>query len=686
VQAKPVFLSKAERERLALEQRQQEVEAIRKRQEEERKARMEFLASTAAHDDRFGGGGGSGGYGSRPSNNRDPMLAKRRDRDDGGRDDFDAKRVARAPPPSSSSSSSAANRIPIDSNHKGSLAADASNNGAGGTINDQEMELIRQRYLGAKKQKRKTRKATDRQDIADWDEADDTTQQAGTLWSQRVLVKPAFGKGFIAGVDHSLQEREYLAHLSAEKREAYAKLTRQQQQQLLASGAEPSTSSIAVSSSSASSSSSSTAVVARSRAAFASVEAVNERHWSEKAVHEMTERDWRIFREDFNISTRGGSIPNPIRSWEESGLPQELLDAVRKAGYTKPSPIQMQAIPIALQGRDLIGVAETGSGKTASFVLPMLVYISKLPPLTPLTEVDGPYAVILAPTRELAQQIEEETIKFASFMKVRTVCIVGGQSIEEQGFQLRRGCEIIVATPGRLIDCLKSQYAVLNQCNYVVLDEADRMVSMGFEPQVNEILDAMPSSFLKSENEDEAASQESLAATGECVYRTTMMYSATMPPGVDRLARKYLRRAASVAIGTTGRAVDRIEQRIRFARNESDKYNILLDVLNKSPDPPIIIFANQKKSYVPFSLIRTLSLTRNLPDCNLLARSIDCCCCISGVIRSHASWRGKVGAARPCTRARVKINARQRSTSSSQARSTSWSLPMSLVVVWMSRA
>jgi ATP-dependent RNA helicase DDX23/PRP28 len=422
---------------------------------------------------------------------------------------------------------------------------------------------MRQRYLGIKtQQKRKILKATDKiQSTFDWDEADDTSQQ-GSLWTKRVPIKPAFGKGFIAGIDHSAQEREYMQHLSGDKKEAFEKLALQRIEN------------------------EQTKVVDK-----------NERHWSEKAVSEMSERDWRIFREDFNISSRGGSIPNPIRSWEESGLPEELLSAIRAAGYTKPSPIQMQAIPIALQGRDVLGVAETGSGKTASFVLPMLVYISKLPPLTAITEVDGPYAVIMAPTRELAQQIEEETNKFATFMRVRTVCLVGGQSIEEQGFQLRRGCEIIIATPGRLIDCLKSQYAVLNQCNYVVLDEADRMIDMGFEAQVNEVLDAMPSASLKSENEDEAANQETRSATGECLYRTTMMYSATMPPGVERLARKYLRRPASVAIGTVGRVVDRIEQRIRFARNEGDKFNILTDVLNKSPDPPIIIFANQKRAY-----------------------------------------------------------------------------------------
>jgi len=133
----------------------------------------------------------------------------------------------------------------------------------------------------------------------------------------------------------------------------------------------------------------------------------------------MTTRDWRIFKEDFNISTKGGGIPNPIRSWEESELPDWLLNAVKDANYKKPTPVQMQAIPIGLQGRDILGVAETGSGKTAAFVLPMLVYISKLPKMTREMEADGPYALVLAPSRELASQIETETKKFAKYSHVK---------------------------------------------------------------------------------------------------------------------------------------------------------------------------------------------------------------------------------------------------------------------------
>ncbi|KAJ0726649.1 putative RNA helicase [Helianthus annuus] len=314
-----------------------------------------------------------------------------------------------------------------------------------------------------------------------------------------------------------------------------------------------------------------------------------DRHWSEKKLEEMTERDWRIFREDFNISYKGSRIPRPMRSWVESKLSSELLKAVDRAGYKTPSPIQMAAIPLGLQQRDVIGVAETGSGKTAAFVLPMLTYITRLPPISEENEAEGPYAVVMAPTRELAQQIEEETVKFAHYLGIKVVSIVCGQSIEEQGFKIRQGCEVVIATPGRLIDCLERRYAVLNQCNYVVLDEADRMIDMGFEPQVVGVLDAMPSSNFKPENEDEELDEKR-------IYRTTYMFSATMPPAVDeRLARKYLRNPVVVTIGTAGKATDLITQHVIMVK-ESEKMPRLQKLLDDLVDKTAIVFINTKKS------------------------------------------------------------------------------------------
>lgn len=156
-----------------------------------------------------------------------------------------------------------------------------------------------------------------------------------------------------------------------------------------------------------------------------------------------------------------------------------------------------------MQNRDIIGVAETGSGKTLAFLIPLLSWIQSLPKIERNEDADqGPYAIILAPTRELAQQIEEETVKFGQPLGIRTVVVVGGLSREEQGFRLRMGCEIVIATPGRLIDVLENRYLVLNQCTYIVLDEADRMIDLGFEPDVQKILEYMPVTNLKPDTEE----------------------------------------------------------------------------------------------------------------------------------------------------------------------------------------
>jgi len=307
----------------------------------------------------------------------------------------------------------------------------------------------------------------------------------------------------------------------------------------------------------------------------------------------MTQRDWRIFREDYNITTKGGKIPNPIRCWPELKVPEWILKAIDDAGYRSPTPIQMQSIPIGLQNRDLVGVAETGSGKTVAYLIPMLNYISKLPRLDQSNIVDGPYALILVPSRELALQIEEEVKKFAKYNNYRVAALVGGQSIEEQAMLLRKGCEIIVATPGRLIDCIDRRYTVLNQCNYVVLDEGDRMITLGFESQLIQILESMPKENLKSTDEDEAEKQES---DHRSIYRTTILFSATMPLQVERLAQKYLRRPAYVYIGEAGKVVDRIKQYVIFTKNIGEKRNQLLSQLEFGPRPPIIVFCNLKKT------------------------------------------------------------------------------------------
>jgi len=326
------------------------------------------------------------------------------------------------------------------------------------------------------------------------------------------------------------------------------------------------------------------------------------KHWSEKSLEDMKERDWRIFKENFGISTKGGAIPNPMRSWEESNLPRSLLNIVADVGYDDPSPIQRAAIPIALQARDLIGVAVTGSGKTAAFLLPLLVYISSLPPLDEKNKNDGPYALILAPTRELVQQIESEARKFATPLGFTVVSIVGGHSLEEQAYALRNGAEIIVATPGRLVDCLERRLLVFTQCCYVIMDEADRMIDQGFEEPLTKILDAMPLTNEKPDT-DEAENPQTMSQSlfdsdnRRIRYRQTMMYTATMPPLVERIAKKYLRRPAIVTIGNAGEAVDTVEQRVEFVQGEDKRKRRLQEILNSGQfKPPIIVFVNIKRN------------------------------------------------------------------------------------------
>ncbi|XVE84616.1 hypothetical protein DITRI_Ditri17bG0026800 [Diplodiscus trichospermus] len=432
---------------------------------------------------------------------------------------------------------------------------------------EKELESIKEQYLGSKKPKKRVIKPSEKFRFSfDWENTEDTSRDMNSLYQNPHEAQLLFGRGFRAGMDRR-EQKKLAAKNEKEMREEIRKKEGIEEKPEEAAAQR---------------------LKEEAANTYDTFDMRVDKHWSEKKLEEMTERDWRIFREDFNISYKGSKIPRPMRSWSESKLSAELLKAVERVGYKKPSPIQMAAIPLGLQQRDVIGIAETGSGKTAAFVLPMLSYISRLPPMSEENEAEGPYAVVMAPTRELAQQIEDETMKFAHYLGIKVVSIVGGQSIEEQGFRIRQGCEVVIATPGRLLDCLERRYAVLNQCNYVVLDEADRMIDMGFEPQVVGVLDAMPSSNLKPENEDEELDDKR-------IYRTTYMFSATMPPAVERLARKYLRNPVVVNIGTAGKATDLISQHVIMMK-ESEKFTRLQKFLNDLGDKTAIVFVNTKKN------------------------------------------------------------------------------------------
>lgn len=539
---KPTFLSKEERAKAAIARREAEVAAQRTRAEEGRKAAApppppstsgtRRNAPTSRFAPRYGGGG----RGRDDDRRRGGGRGDRDDRDRGGRRDEQDER-------------------------------------------ERELEMLKRQYMGGDAKSKKVKTANRGKFVFDWRKEEDTSRDLNPLYDRPHEVAPMFGRGMIGGVDRREQARS-----NAERERELIVKSRKDLGSKDAAGDVRKME------------------VERERkrkdVEARELKRTFKEHWSDKKLEDMTERDWRIFREDFNISYKGGKLPLPMRAWKEcTSLPQEILRAIAQVGYEKPSPIQMASIPIGLLKRDVIGIAETGSGKTCAFVVPMLAHIMQLPKMTDEIAAHGPYALIMAPTRELAQQIEEETLKFAQYLDYRVGLVVGGQSIEDQGFKLRKGVEILVGTPGRIIDVIERRYTVLSQCNYIVLDEADRMIDMGFEPQVVAVMEAMGSGNLKPEDEAEELDGQALEQGGptSSKYRTTYMFSATMPPSVERLARSYLRNPAVVTIGSAGKTSDLIKQEIIWvSRNERDsKFEL---VLSRHPNTQAIVFVNAKRS------------------------------------------------------------------------------------------
>ena len=538
---KPTFLSKEERAKAAIARREAEVAAQRTRAEEGRKAAppppppstsgTRRNAPTSRFAPRYGGGGRG-----RDDRRRGGGRGDRDDRDRGGRRDEQDER-------------------------------------------ERELEMLKRQYMGGDAKSKKVKTANRGKFVFDWRKEEDTSRDLNPLYDRPHEVAPMFGRGMIGGVDRREQARS-----NAERERELIVKSRKDLGSKDAAGDVRKME------------------VERERkrkdVEARELKRTFKEHWSDKKLEDMTERDWRIFREDFNISYKGGKLPLPMRAWKEcTSLPQEILRAIAQVGYEKPSPIQMASIPIGWRKRDVIGIAETGSGKTCAFVVPMLAHIMQLPKMTDEIAAHGPYALIMAPTRELAQQIEEETLKFAQYLDYRVGLVVGGQSIEDQGFKLRKGVEILVGTPGRIIDVIERRYTVLSQCNYIVLDEADRMIDMGFEPQVVAVMEAMGSGNLKPEDEAEELDGQALEQGGptSSKYRTTYMFSATMPPSVERLARSYLRNPAVVTIGSAGKTSDLIKQEIIWvSRNERDsKFEL---VLSRHPNTQAIVFVNAKRS------------------------------------------------------------------------------------------
>ncbi|XP_010679397.2 DEAD-box ATP-dependent RNA helicase 24 isoform X1 [Beta vulgaris subsp. vulgaris] len=298
-------------------------------------------------------------------------------------------------------------------------------------------------------------------------------------------------------------------------------------------------------------------------------EVFNKDFYEEKpSISGMSEQDVTDYRKSLSIRVSGFEVPRPVKTFDDCGFPPPLMSAITKQGYEKPTNIQCQALPIVLSGHDIIGIAKTGSGKTAAFVLPMIVHIMDQPELE---KGEGPIGVICAPTRELAHQIYLETRKFAKPYGLRVSAVYGGLSKLDQFKELKAGAEIVVATPGRLIDLLKMKALTMKRATYLVLDEADRMFDLGFEPQIRSIVGQIRPD------------------------RQTLLFSATMPRKVEKLAREILSDPVRVAVGEVGMANEDITQIVQVLPSDAEKLPWLLEKLQGMIDEgDVLVFASKK--------------------------------------------------------------------------------------------
>ncbi|MDQ2765839.1 MAG: DEAD/DEAH box helicase [Gemmatimonadota bacterium] len=248
-------------------------------------------------------------------------------------------------------------------------------------------------------------------------------------------------------------------------------------------------------------------------------------------------------------------------SFAELMLAPELLRAVADAGYTTPTPIQSRAIPLILKGRDIMGLAQTGTGKTAAFTLPIVQRL-----------LGGPRrarALVLAPTRELALQVKESFAKYAAHSGLEIAVVYGGVPLGPQEQALRAGVDVIVATPGRLLDHMERQNVAFDDLEVLVLDEADRMLDMGFAPQLNRIVAEIPK------------------------YRQTLLFSATMPPEVEALARKYLRKPIVVQVGMRTQAASTVTHAV-YPVPRDRKSELLVELLRQKELDSVLVFTRTK--------------------------------------------------------------------------------------------
>ncbi|KAH7241030.1 ATP-dependent RNA helicase DBP2 [Fusarium redolens] len=288
-------------------------------------------------------------------------------------------------------------------------------------------------------------------------------------------------------------------------------------------------------------------------------------------VTNRSDADVEAFRCKHQMTIAGKDVPRPVETFDEAGFPRYVMDEVKAQGFPAPTAIQSQGWPMALSGRDVVGIAETGSGKTLTYCLPSIVHINAQPLLAP---GDGPIVLVLAPTRELAVQIQEEMKKFGRSSRIRNTCVYGGVPKGPQIRDLSRGVEVCIATPGRLIDMLEAGKTNLRRVTYLVLDEADRMLDMGFEPQIRKIIGQIRPD------------------------RQTLMWSATWPKEVRALASDFLQDFIQVNIGSMELAANhRITQIVEVVTDMEKRDRMIkhLEKVMENKENKILIFVGTKR-------------------------------------------------------------------------------------------
>lgn len=292
------------------------------------------------------------------------------------------------------------------------------------------------------------------------------------------------------------------------------------------------------------------------------------------SIRRMPLRKADEIRRQWHILVDGDDVPPPIKNFKDMRLPEPILKKLKEKGIVQPTPIQVQGLPVILSGRDMIGIAFTGSGKTLVFVLPLIMVALQEEIMMPIVPGEGPFGLIVCPSRELARQTYEVVEQFLQPMRengypdIRPMLCIGGVDMREQLEIVKKGVHIVVATPGRLKDLLAKKKMNLDNCRYLTLDEADRLVDLGFEDDIREVFDHFKA------------------------QRQTLLFSATMPKKIQNFARSALVKPVTVNVGRAGAANLDVIQEVEYVKQEA-KIVYLLECLQKTP-PPVLIFCENK--------------------------------------------------------------------------------------------